>query len=57
MSCYACNEKKANRTPEEAGLRLLSTPVKPKTLPMGEPFIDLQQAPPEWGPYLSSKVA
>lgn len=57
LSCYPCNEKKANRTPEEAGMRLLSKPVKPKILPMGEPFIDTETAPPEWEPYLSLRVA
>jgi 5-methylcytosine-specific restriction endonuclease McrA len=56
ISCISCNSKKANRTPEEAGMRLLSTPVKPKVLPMGEPFIDIHNAPPEWEPYLGLSV-
>ena len=29
-SCYACNSKKANRTPEEDGMPLLFTPMNPK---------------------------
>lgn len=29
-ACHKCNNKKDDRTPEEAGMRLLSTPVKPK---------------------------
>jgi 5-methylcytosine-specific restriction endonuclease McrA len=33
ISCYSCNQKKASRTPEQAGMRLRSTPVRPKTLP------------------------
>jgi 5-methylcytosine-specific restriction endonuclease McrA len=33
-SCYACNNKKRGRTPEQAGMKLLRAPVKPKTLPM-----------------------
>lgn len=37
-SCYPCNKKKANRTPEQAGMPLLSKPHKPKTLPMGGPI-------------------
>jgi 5-methylcytosine-specific restriction endonuclease McrA len=32
-ACRACNGKKANRTPEQAGMKLLSRPVRPKTLP------------------------
>lgn len=33
-SCYPCNAKKRNRTPEMAGMTLLSHPAKPKTLPI-----------------------
>lgn len=54
-SCYPCNEKKGGRTPAEAGMALLSVPVKPKMLPMNEPTIDITQAPLEWHPFL--KVA
>lgn len=32
VSCSSCNLRKANRTPEQAGMRLLSTPVRPKRL-------------------------
>ena len=28
-ACHGCNRKKADRTPEEAGMRLLRTPFKP----------------------------
>lgn len=31
-SCYDCNLKKANRTPEQAGMVLLSQPYRPLTL-------------------------
>lgn len=34
MACYPCNERKANRTPTEAGMRLRSTPAKPSDLPV-----------------------
>lgn len=33
VSCQRCNLKKAGRTPDQAGMRLLSKPVKPKSLP------------------------
>jgi len=33
ISCNACNQKKGGRTPEQAHMRLLSQPVKPKKLP------------------------
>lgn len=32
-SCIRCNTRKANRTPKEAGMRLISTPRKPKWRP------------------------
>jgi hypothetical protein len=51
-ACPMCNSKKANRTPQQAGMPLLNTPVKPRVLPMNEPFIDVGLAPEEWRPYL-----
>jgi len=33
IACVACNQKKGGRTPSQAGMRLASTPVKPKKLP------------------------
>jgi 5-methylcytosine-specific restriction endonuclease McrA len=33
-SCYPCNAKKRNRTPDQAGMTLLSQPMKPKWLPI-----------------------
>ena len=32
-SCHACNNKKADRTPEECGMKLLSKPKRPKWSP------------------------
>ena len=34
MACRPCNGHKANRTPGQAGMKLLSQPVRPKTLPI-----------------------
>ena len=33
IACFDCNQRKRNRTPEQAGMRLLTKPVKPKSLP------------------------
>jgi len=33
ISCYGCNQKKASRTPEQAGMKLKMRPVRPKSLP------------------------
>lgn len=54
MACYSCNDKKGGRTPEQAGMLLLSVPVKPQVLPMTEPFIDAWRAPPEWEPFIGA---
>lgn len=51
-SCYPCNSKKDRKTPEQAGLRLLRVPFKPKTLPMTAPIVNLQSIPEEWKFYL-----
>src|ERR1700686_1046450 len=32
-ACGRCNRRKANKTPEKAGMRLLKHPVKPRSLP------------------------
>nr|WP_229906157.1 HNH endonuclease [Thermus composti] len=50
-ACRACNLKKGNRTPEEAGMRLLKPP-KPPLLPL---FLsDLKEVPEAWRPYLEA---
>jgi 5-methylcytosine-specific restriction endonuclease McrA len=33
IACMPCNQKKGGRTPEQAGMRLLSKPVRPQKLP------------------------
>lgn len=55
-ACYACNSKKANRTPQEAGMPLLSKPERPRVLPLNGPLIDLDEAPAEWHPYLGESA-
>lgn len=53
-ACYTCNGKKANRTPEQAGMRLLRMPYKPRSLPMLGPRFDPKGIPAEWLSYCSS---
>ena len=52
-SCYPCNDRKAYRTPEQAGMRLRTKPVRPKTLPMSTPMWPLDRVPSLWLPYLN----
>jgi 5-methylcytosine-specific restriction endonuclease McrA len=33
VSCHSCNQRKADKTVAQAGMRLLSVPVRPKSLP------------------------
>lgn len=33
-SCIPCNDRKANRTPQQAGMRLRTPPERPKSLPV-----------------------
>lgn len=49
-SCIPCNLRKANRTPDEAGMALLSKPVRPKWNPRFRPTGKGYSA---WRPFLS----
>lgn len=52
-SCYACNTKKADNTPDQAGMPLLSVPTRPQMLPMTGFQFDRSKAPEEWLPFLN----
>ena len=49
-ACLRCNTKKGNRTPEEAGMRLLRKPRKPNHLFFIQHFIGVLDE--RWKPYL-----
>jgi 5-methylcytosine-specific restriction endonuclease McrA len=51
-SCYDCNARKRGRTPDQAGMKLLRRPVKPKWLPIATAIPrDPRRIPPAWSPY------
>ncbi len=51
-SCYECNARKRGRTPEQAGMKLMRAPVKPKALPMTTVIPRRNGLIPEvWSPY------
>jgi len=50
--CYGCNGKKAGRTPEQAGMKLLRRPARPHSLPLHSVFIEGSKIPPAWEPFL-----
>jgi hypothetical protein len=51
-SCYPCNDRKADRTPAQAGMVLRKKPSRPKTLPMTTPAFAVNKVPESWLPYL-----
>jgi 5-methylcytosine-specific restriction endonuclease McrA len=51
-SCYACNDRKGSRTPEEAGMTLRRKPFKPSSLPVTPAFrVTRSEMPEVWLPY------
>jgi 5-methylcytosine-specific restriction endonuclease McrA len=51
-ACESCNRKKANRTPEQAGMRLLAQPVQPQALPALVITVSRESVPDAWRDYL-----
>jgi len=50
--CYSCNKKKGGRTPQEAGMKLLAPPRRPRWTPfMRVPLEDIKRK--EWRPFLN----
>jgi len=54
-SCLKCNSDKANRTPEQAGMKLLRTPKKPSRLPTVTVEMN-DNVPAEWKYYWTSTL-
>lgn len=50
--CYACNRTKANRTPAEAKMRLLATPVRPSWVPAVQIRVSTASMPDAWRDYV-----
>lgn len=55
-ACIECNSTKANRTPDQAGMKLLSKPGKPKYLPTVLVNFDRANVPKEWRYYWQGKL-
>jgi len=52
-SCPPCNQRKRNRTPAEAGMKLIKQPSAPSVLPI---FFDTYQFPNKWKNYIPNKI-
>jgi 5-methylcytosine-specific restriction endonuclease McrA len=50
--CYACNAKKANRTPAEAKMMLLSKPGRPTWMPAVQIRVSARSVPDAWRDYV-----
>lgn len=53
-SCWPCNMKKGDQTPEEAGMRLKSRPKQPRWVPAISVQIRTRSVPDVWQGYLWS---
>lgn len=52
-SCYPCNDKKRDRTPQQAGMQLLKMPVRPKSLPVVAFHLDaIDNIPDAWANFV-----
>jgi len=52
-ACYPCNARKAGRTPEMAGMRLLRKPYRPRSLPVSNVVMPSRSIPDPWRPYVA----
>ncbi|MDB4963295.1 MAG: putative endonuclease [Myxococcales bacterium] len=50
--CYACNARKANRTPAEAKMVLRSTPARPTWMPAVQIRVSTASVPDAWRDYV-----
>ena len=50
--CYDCNATKANRTPTEARMKLLSTPARPTWIPSVQIRVSAKSVPDAWRDYV-----
>jgi 5-methylcytosine-specific restriction endonuclease McrA len=51
-ACIPCNRRKANRTPELAGMRLRKQPIQPQWVPAVTLTISMKSVPDAWQDYL-----
>lgn len=51
-ACYTCNRRKANRTPVQAGMKLLSMPARPTWMPSVQIRVSTHSVPDAWRDYV-----
>lgn len=55
--CFKCNGKKADKTPEQAGMHLLREPKKPVYNPIFRVTMGIKRTPESWRDYLYWNVS
>lgn len=55
--CFKCNRKKADKTPEQAGMHLLREPKKPVYNPIFRVTMGIKRTPESWRDYLYWNVS
>ena len=55
-ACKPCNTKKANRTPDEARMRLMKRPMEPSWLPPLRTVVRAHAVPEAWRVFLESRA-
>jgi len=55
IACLPCNQRKGGRTPEQAGMKLRTQPVSPRSLPatLRFTFADTKGMPASWRQYFT----
>ena len=56
-ACLPCNGRKANRTPEQAGMKLSRPPVRPAWLPTTRMRFDPREIPGPWTEWCHRHIA
>ncbi|HUJ62472.1 MAG TPA: HNH endonuclease [Kofleriaceae bacterium] len=51
-ACYTCNRRKANRTPDEAGMKLRAMPSRPSWMPAVQIRVSTRSVPDAWRDYV-----
>ncbi|MCX6646776.1 MAG: HNH endonuclease [bacterium] len=56
-ACHACNAKKGDRTPQDAGMKLISQPKRPSYIPyISYAIVDRGMGEEDWRKYLPQKM-
>jgi 5-methylcytosine-specific restriction endonuclease McrA len=53
-ACRVCNLRKGWRTPDEAGMRLLHAPVRPRWTTTAQILLEARERFKEWEPFLKA---